>query len=126
MFVLLFITVASKNKITIDQVSVILLGVIYIGFGFNYMIEARLAEHGLFWTIMVLFVFGLRIQELILSVRSLGRSSVAANKPEVYRRRSWRCRHRDDFSIGVRLVFTRSFKCRKSIILGFVIAVRVK
>ncbi|MDR6552783.1 phosphatidate cytidylyltransferase [Paenibacillus qinlingensis] len=53
MFVLLFITVASKNKITIDQVSVILLGVVYIGFGFNYMIEARLAENGLFWTIMV-------------------------------------------------------------------------
>ncbi|MNR14940.1 Phosphatidate cytidylyltransferase [compost metagenome] len=25
----------------------------YIGFGFNYMIEARLAENGLFWTIMV-------------------------------------------------------------------------
>lgn len=53
MFSLLFITVASKNKITIDQISVILLGVIYIGFGFNYMIEARLAENGLFWTIMV-------------------------------------------------------------------------
>ena len=53
MFLLLFITVASKNKITIDQVSVIFLGVIYIGFGFNYMIVARLAENGLFWTIMV-------------------------------------------------------------------------
>jgi phosphatidate cytidylyltransferase len=53
MFLLLFITVASKNKITIDQVSVILLGVVYIGFGFNYMIEARLADNGLFWTIMV-------------------------------------------------------------------------
>ncbi|SDM98810.1 phosphatidate cytidylyltransferase [Paenibacillus sp. yr247] len=53
MFVLLFITVASKNKITIDQVSVILLGVVYIGFGFYYMIAARLADHGLFWTILV-------------------------------------------------------------------------
>lgn len=53
MFILLFVTVASKNKITIDQVSVILLGVVYIGFGFNYMIEARLADNGLFWTIMV-------------------------------------------------------------------------
>lgn len=53
MFVLLFITVASKNTITIDQVSVILLGVIYIGFGFNYMIAIRLAEHGLFWSIVV-------------------------------------------------------------------------
>lgn len=53
MFVLLFVTVASKNTITIDQVSVILLGVIYIGFGFNYMIATRLAEHGLFWSIVV-------------------------------------------------------------------------
>ncbi|NOV03133.1 phosphatidate cytidylyltransferase [Paenibacillus planticolens] len=53
MFLLLFITVASKNKITIDQVSVILLGVVYIAFGFYYMIAARLAEHGLFWTILV-------------------------------------------------------------------------
>ncbi|OCT13783.1 phosphatidate cytidylyltransferase [Paenibacillus pectinilyticus] len=53
MFIVLFITVASKNKITIDQVSVILLGVIYLGFGFNYMIESRLAENGLFWTIMI-------------------------------------------------------------------------
>jgi phosphatidate cytidylyltransferase len=53
MFVLLFNTVASKNTITIDQVSVILLGVIYIGFGFYYMIAARLAENGLFWSIVV-------------------------------------------------------------------------
>ncbi|MEW9697686.1 phosphatidate cytidylyltransferase [Paenibacillus sp. SI8] len=53
MFVLLFITVASKNKITIDQVSIILLGAIYIGLGFNYMITARLADHGLFWSIVV-------------------------------------------------------------------------
>jgi phosphatidate cytidylyltransferase len=53
MFVLLFITVASKNMITIDQVSVILLGVVYIAIGFYYMIAARLAEHGLFWTILV-------------------------------------------------------------------------
>ncbi|GFZ84111.1 phosphatidate cytidylyltransferase [Paenibacillus marchantiophytorum] len=53
MFLLLFITVATKNKITIDQVSVMLLGVVYIGFGFYYMISSRLAEHGLFWTILV-------------------------------------------------------------------------
>ncbi|TXK81942.1 phosphatidate cytidylyltransferase [Paenibacillus sp. N3.4] len=53
MFVLLFITVASKNTITIDQVSVILLGIVYIGLGFYYMIATRLPEHGLFWTIMV-------------------------------------------------------------------------
>lgn len=53
MFVLLFLTVASKNTITIDQVSVILLGAIYIGLGFYYMIATRTPDHGLFWTILV-------------------------------------------------------------------------
>ncbi|WNR46678.1 phosphatidate cytidylyltransferase [Paenibacillus roseipurpureus] len=53
MFLLFFVTVSSKNKVTIDQIAVILLGAIYIGFGFNYMIEARLSPHGLFWTIMI-------------------------------------------------------------------------
>ncbi|MBD0380322.1 phosphatidate cytidylyltransferase [Paenibacillus sedimenti] len=53
MFVLLFITVASKNSITIDQVSIILLGAIYIGMGFHYMISTRMPEHGLFWTVLV-------------------------------------------------------------------------
>ncbi|UJF35375.1 phosphatidate cytidylyltransferase [Paenibacillus hexagrammi] len=53
MFVLLFITVASKNSITIDQVSIILLGAVYIGLGFHYMITTRLPENGLFWTVLV-------------------------------------------------------------------------
>jgi phosphatidate cytidylyltransferase len=52
-FVLLSVTVASKNAITIDQVSLLLLGAVYIGFGFHYMISTRMAEHGLFWTIFV-------------------------------------------------------------------------
>jgi phosphatidate cytidylyltransferase len=53
MFILLFITVTSKNAITIDQVSVLLLGVVYIGLGFHYMISTRIPEHGLFWTILI-------------------------------------------------------------------------
>ncbi|NEW05581.1 phosphatidate cytidylyltransferase [Paenibacillus sp. SYP-B3998] len=53
MFSMLFVTVASKNKITIDQVSILLLGAIYIGLGFYYMISTRLPDHGLFWTILV-------------------------------------------------------------------------
>jgi len=53
MFVLLFITVASKNKITIDQVALILLGAIYIGLGFYYMISTRIPDHGLYWTILI-------------------------------------------------------------------------
>ncbi|MNI03283.1 Phosphatidate cytidylyltransferase [compost metagenome] len=53
MFVLLSITVASKNAITIDQISVILMGSIYIGIGFHYMISTRMPEDGLFWTILI-------------------------------------------------------------------------
>ena len=53
MFVLLSITVASKNTTTIDQASMILLGSIYIGFGFHYMIATRIHEIGLFWTILI-------------------------------------------------------------------------
>jgi phosphatidate cytidylyltransferase len=53
MFVLLSITVATKNAITIDQVSVILLGALYIGFGFHYMIATRIPEQGLFWAILI-------------------------------------------------------------------------
>lgn len=53
MLALLFITVASKNVVTIDQAAVVLLGVVYMGFGFHYMIATRLPEHGLFWTMLV-------------------------------------------------------------------------
>jgi phosphatidate cytidylyltransferase len=53
MFALLAVTVISKNRITIDQVSVLLLGAVYIGIGFHYMISTRLPENGLFWTILV-------------------------------------------------------------------------
>ncbi|NHN28347.1 phosphatidate cytidylyltransferase [Paenibacillus agricola] len=56
LFILLFITVISKNKVTIDQVSVLFLGVVYIGLGFHYMIETRMIEQGgLFWTLLIFF-----------------------------------------------------------------------
>ncbi len=53
MLVLLSLTVLSKNRITIDHVSVMLLGAVYIGIGFHYMISTRLPEDGLFWTILI-------------------------------------------------------------------------
>ncbi|MDT2197746.1 phosphatidate cytidylyltransferase [Paenibacillus larvae] len=52
MFVLLAITVLSKNKITIDQIALLFIGVVYIGIGFYYMILTRL-ENGLFWTLLI-------------------------------------------------------------------------
>jgi phosphatidate cytidylyltransferase len=53
MFLLFTITVTSKNSITIDQISVILFGAIYIGIGFHYMISTRIPDNGLFWTVLI-------------------------------------------------------------------------
>jgi phosphatidate cytidylyltransferase len=56
LFILLCITVISKNKVTIDHISTLFLGVVYIGLGFHYMIETRMHEQGgLFWTLLVFF-----------------------------------------------------------------------
>ncbi|WP_168122220.1 phosphatidate cytidylyltransferase [Paenibacillus sp. HB172176] len=50
-FVLLALTVVSKNKTTIDGVALLLLGAIYVGFGFSAMIAVRgIESDGLFWT----------------------------------------------------------------------------
>lgn len=54
MFLLLAITVLSKNKITIDHIAMMFLGMVYVGIGFHYMIETRLMEgDGLFWTLLI-------------------------------------------------------------------------
>jgi len=54
LFVLLAVTVATKNRTTLDQVSLLLLGAVYIGIGFRYMIVTRVeGEFGLFWTLFV-------------------------------------------------------------------------
>ncbi|MBD2870703.1 phosphatidate cytidylyltransferase [Paenibacillus arenilitoris] len=51
-FLLLAITVITKNKTTIDGAALMLLGALYVGYGFAAMIEARQVEHGLFWTFL--------------------------------------------------------------------------
>jgi phosphatidate cytidylyltransferase len=55
LFLLMSITVISKNRDTIDRASLLFLGIIYIGLGFHYMSVTRLAdpEHGFFWAILV-------------------------------------------------------------------------
>jgi phosphatidate cytidylyltransferase len=52
-FALLSVTVFTKNRIKIDQVSLIALGIVYMGFGFHYMLVTRLLEHGLFWSFLI-------------------------------------------------------------------------
>ncbi|WP_424765758.1 phosphatidate cytidylyltransferase [Paenibacillus sp. sgz302251] len=52
-FLLLALTVVTKNKTTIDGAALMLLGALYVGYGFAAMIEVRQAgEHGLFWTFL--------------------------------------------------------------------------
>ncbi|MFH5183205.1 phosphatidate cytidylyltransferase [Paenibacillus sp. TAB 01] len=56
LFLLLCVTVISKNKVTIDEVALVFIGVVYVGVGFHYMIETRMIENGgLFWTVLVFF-----------------------------------------------------------------------
>ena len=55
MFAVMSAMVLSKNRIPIQQASVLLFGVVYIGLGFHYMAATRWLDDGLFWT-MLLFV----------------------------------------------------------------------
>ncbi|QAY65626.1 phosphatidate cytidylyltransferase [Paenibacillus protaetiae] len=53
MLVLLALTVVTKNKKTIDSAALMLLGALYVGHGFNAMIQVRdINEHGFFWTFL--------------------------------------------------------------------------
>ncbi|OAB41370.1 phosphatidate cytidylyltransferase [Paenibacillus glacialis] len=56
LFLLMTMTVLTKNRISIKQVSLLLLGVLYIGVGFYYIAESRHAPdgNGLFWTFLLL------------------------------------------------------------------------
>ncbi|MBW7473263.1 phosphatidate cytidylyltransferase [Paenibacillus oenotherae] len=53
MFLLLAATVMTKNKFTIDGAALLLLGALYVGYGFNAMFEVRNGDmHGLLTTLM--------------------------------------------------------------------------
>ncbi|MFF2482615.1 phosphatidate cytidylyltransferase [Paenibacillus sp. NPDC058071] len=52
-FLLLALTVVTKNKTTIDGASLLLLGALYVGYGFGAMNTIRQTEEGLFWTFVL-------------------------------------------------------------------------
>jgi phosphatidate cytidylyltransferase len=55
MLIFLTVTVLTKNKVSIDQAALIFIGIVYLGFGFHYIMETRLLEvNGLYWTSLVL------------------------------------------------------------------------
>lgn len=55
LIVLLLLVVLKKNKITFDNIGYILVGVLYIGFGFSTMVEIRYIENGFIITLFILF-----------------------------------------------------------------------
>lgn len=55
LFIYLTLIVLRKNKITFDNVGYYLVGILYIGFGFSYMLTTRLDANGLYLTLLVLF-----------------------------------------------------------------------
>ncbi|TVY10624.1 phosphatidate cytidylyltransferase [Paenibacillus cremeus] len=56
MFLLMAVTVISKNKVTVDHIAMAFLGIVYVGIGFHYMLETRwIAENGIYWTLLVFF-----------------------------------------------------------------------
>ncbi len=53
MFLLLAVTVVTKNRMTIDGAAFVLLGILYVGYGFHTMYVVRSADsHGLLTTLM--------------------------------------------------------------------------
>jgi phosphatidate cytidylyltransferase len=58
-FIMLFLSVLSKNRTTISELSYLWIGIIYIGIGFHYMLTTRFLEGGLEWALLtILSVWG--------------------------------------------------------------------
>jgi phosphatidate cytidylyltransferase len=48
--------VASRNHVTIGELAYLFIGSLYIGYGFSYMIQARLITDGLAWSLLAVLV----------------------------------------------------------------------
>ena len=53
-FLYLFVVVLKKNAVDFDHVASLILGAMYIGIGFSYMLQTRLVDQGLQLTLLVL------------------------------------------------------------------------
>ncbi|SDW52372.1 phosphatidate cytidylyltransferase [Marininema mesophilum] len=51
---LLLLTVVSRNRVQTEEISYLFLGSLYIGFGFSYMLQARMLSEGLSWSLLVI------------------------------------------------------------------------
>ncbi len=74
MFLFFAITVLSKNRTSIDNIALLFIGTVYIGFGFYYMIVTRLGENGLFWTLLLFGCIWLTDSGAYFAGRAFGRT----------------------------------------------------
>jgi phosphatidate cytidylyltransferase len=84
-FLLLAVTVITKNKTTIDGAALMLLGALYVGYGFAAMIEVRqIDQHGLFWTFLTFFCIWASDIGAYFTGRAIGKTklwpSISPNK----------------------------------------------
>ncbi|SFS54519.1 phosphatidate cytidylyltransferase [Marininema halotolerans] len=56
MILLLLLTVVSRNRVQVEEIAYLLLGSLYIGYGFSYMIQARMIPEGLSWSLLVIVI----------------------------------------------------------------------
>ena len=54
MLFLMTASVVTKNRLPINTIAMLFIGVLYIGTGFYYIAESRHLPHGLFWTFLLL------------------------------------------------------------------------
>jgi len=85
MFALLAVTVLTKNKRTLDGAALMLLGAVYVGYGFSEMIVVRSHElHGLFLTALAFFCIWASDIGAYFVGRAIGRTklwpSISPNK----------------------------------------------
>ncbi|MDF2668281.1 MAG: hypothetical protein K0R67_587 [Paenibacillus sp.] len=84
LFALFTITVISKNKMQLDSVALLFVGVIYIGNGFHYMLLTRMLDNGLYWTLLLCVCIALTDTGAYFTGRMLGRTklwpSISPNK----------------------------------------------
>lgn len=73
MFAVMAAMVLSKNRIPIQQSSILFFGVVYIGLGFHYMAATRWLDDGLFWTLLLFACIWLTDSGAYFTGRVLGK-----------------------------------------------------
>lgn len=53
LFLLMLLTVFTKNKTNMTHIATVFIGIFYISFGFHYMNITRLLDDGLFWSLLI-------------------------------------------------------------------------